>query len=81
MQLLLRLQPDILARDGNGRTALHLAVYNQHQDVIQELLKNPIYLEAQDRDGQTALHVAATNGLERAIACLLVASADLECKD
>ncbi|KAH0365099.1 tryptophanyl-tRNA synthetase, partial [Aureobasidium melanogenum] len=37
VQLLLRLQSNVLAQDSIGRTSLHLAVLNQQQSVVEEL--------------------------------------------
>lgn len=51
-------------RDGNGRTALHLAARDGQEDVAKLLMETSIqsYHEAEDKDGITALHLAAQNG-------------------
>jgi ankyrin repeat protein len=81
VQILLRLQSNVLAQDFAGRTGLHLAVGSQQQDIVEELLNHPACLNIQDRNGQTALHIAAAHGYESIVTILLGAGAMLELKD
>lgn len=46
-----------------GYTALHLAVQNDLDQLVQQLLLLPsTVVDARDVDGQTALHLAAEHG-------------------
>ena len=49
VRLLLSLDPDVGAKNSEGQTALHLAVQNQQQDVIEELVKTLIDLGVSDK--------------------------------
>ncbi|EME80393.1 uncharacterized protein MYCFIDRAFT_183545 [Pseudocercospora fijiensis CIRAD86] len=81
VQLLLRLNSNVLAQDSMGRTSLHLAVGNQQQSVVEELVKRPACLDVREKDGRTALHIAVTQGHDGIVGSLLGAGAMLEVKD
>ena len=59
--LLKSLPPEYVnIRDSLARTPLHIAVEDNHIEIVAVLLKQPIILvNAQDRDGSTALHAAS----------------------
>lgn len=56
---------DINAKDANGRTALHIAVYNNAIDCAKFLLDKEARVDFRTSDGRTALHLAAQVGLTR----------------
>ncbi|KAL7303274.1 hypothetical protein TKK_0004468 [Trichogramma kaykai] len=43
--------------DSGGRTALHLAVFNDHRSLTETLLRRGADLTLTDNEGQTALHI------------------------
>jgi len=47
---------------GDNQTALHLAAYQGHSDMMKELLENKADVNAKDIIGQTPLHIAAKYG-------------------
>ena len=58
---------DLLARDEEGNTALHIAASRGHHDVVLELAST--YIASSDgvspginKEGKTAIHIACTNG-------------------
>ena len=56
---------DLRLQDGEGRTALHLAARNGHQEIVSLLMKrspDPPELAARDNNGRTALHLASQHG-------------------
>ncbi|HEX9462783.1 MAG TPA: ankyrin repeat domain-containing protein [Alphaproteobacteria bacterium] len=57
--------------DNDGRTALELAVINEHLDIVEEMIKYKVNCNARDREGNTALMLAAQRGFEQ-IAILLI---------
>lgn len=61
--------------DNYGHNFLHIAVVNQHSNVVVHALGRrevgTSVLNAQDEDGNTPLHLAALNGDERTILSLL----------
>ncbi|KAI9045415.1 purine and uridine phosphorylase [Aspergillus affinis] len=62
VELLLRHDVDINARDKDGRTALHEASEMGHSTVVQILLENKADASVKDRCGWTALRKASSHG-------------------
>ena len=90
IRMLLPLVSDPDCRDAKGRTALHLAVENNHVSVVRILAgcdghtKAGSYanVNAQDLDGLTPLHYSVMHGLESMVECLLgITGVDIERKD
>ncbi len=63
------------APDAQGRTALQLAAYGGHTDVVRELLAKST-IDHQDNAGRTALMYAASGPNQETVAVLLDAGAD-----
>lgn len=61
--LLLELGANPNAKNSVGRTALHLAIYSNKQDLVNELLAHPdIDVNAEDFSGYTPLHYQVSSG-------------------
>jgi ankyrin repeat protein len=58
LKLTVALGGDINAKDQNGRTALHGAIYLGDLEMIEYLVKNGADLEAKDKYGQTPITIA-----------------------
>jgi hypothetical protein len=67
---------DINERDGEGRTALHLAIEYQQEEAIMWLLENGVDINAYDNLGRTALSMAVNNGCEAGVRLFLLHGAD-----
>ncbi|XP_060712963.1 ankyrin repeat domain-containing protein 6b isoform X3 [Hemiscyllium ocellatum] len=65
----------------HGRTALHLAAYKGHIDVVRILLKASCDLDIQDDSEQTALHRAAVVGNTEVISALILEGCALDRQD
>ncbi|XP_067882651.1 ankyrin repeat domain-containing protein 6b isoform X2 [Heterodontus francisci] len=65
----------------HGRTALHLAAYKGHIDVVRVLLKASCDLDIQDDSDQTALHRAAVAGNTEVISALVLEGCALDRQD
>lgn len=65
----------------HGRTALHLAAYKGHIDVVRILLKASCDLDIQDDSDQTALHRAAVVGNAEVISALILEGCSLDRQD
>uniref|UniRef100_A0A1X7T6E9 Uncharacterized protein n=1 Tax=Amphimedon queenslandica TaxID=400682 RepID=A0A1X7T6E9_AMPQE len=76
MELLLQLQINIDYRNEGGMTALMIACYNIHHQVVELLLKGGADVNIQDNNGWTALMIASTNGHFQIVE-LLLKSADV----
>lgn len=59
MRVLIERQPDLDARDGHGRTAVHIAAHGGHREVIAELAKAGANLNALDNDRYDIVTIAA----------------------
>ena len=63
---------DVNAADGDGWTALHIAVHGQHGDLTTLLLEHPgIDVNSRNRWGSTPLMLAAGSGSLDIVECLL----------
>jgi hypothetical protein len=76
VQRLLKLGADVSYRcNEHGTTALHQAVGNSHQDVVQALLGADASVDDEDREGRTVLHFATSVDVVEA---LIMAGADVD---
>jgi ankyrin repeat protein len=79
---------DLHARDGNGRTPLHLAAMHAHESpdrlqclfLLAELGGSELGSIA-DNDGSTALHLAADKGTPQAVSVLVNHGIKVDCAD
>jgi hypothetical protein len=55
---------DVNTRDNNGKTALHYAAENGHQQTVQKLIKLGADPNIRDQEGKTAWDLAIRNGHE-----------------
>ena len=71
--LLKRTDCDVNLAKKNGATALHIATYSGHADVVRALLNHPdCNVNLMRENGDSALHIAAIRGhteCARALAC------------
>jgi ankyrin repeat protein len=56
---LLARDPELNARDGHGRTALHVATFGSHRDIIRELARAGADLRAKDSRKYDVVTIAA----------------------
>lgn len=68
-------------RSVDGDTALHIAAFEGHVDVIGKLLQNGAHVDASNGIGQTPLMLAAANGQTKAVRLLLNRKADVRAKN
>ncbi|MCP4643145.1 MAG: ankyrin repeat domain-containing protein [bacterium] len=74
--------PDLLnARNHRGKTALHMALSSDHDEVISLLIERGADVNARDNTGMTPLHVVAWYCVRKRAGQLLEAGADIEAKD
>src|SRR5580658_4205442 len=63
-EMLVRQGEDITVPDSYGWTALHLAVWNMHADMViflLEVVDQMMWISTQNQDGISALHLATCN--------------------
>lgn len=76
VQRLLKLGADVSYRCNEyGTTALHQAVSNSHQDVVQALLEADASVDDEDHQGRTVLHFATSADV---VETLIMAGADVD---
>lgn len=77
VQMMLRRFPTgiNLQTEKEGRTALHIAVSENHMDVVRALLDARANPDIQDKLGLTALHIAVMSEFADAVKLLLVRNA------
>ena len=68
---------DLESKVEDGRTALHMAVENGHEDVVQHLLTQSANADAESADGRTPLQLALESGNEFIAQLLILRGADV----
>ena len=81
VSLLLTAGADINAIDGNGKTALMVAVHKNHTDTVQLLIGKGADISVEDKDGETALMKAAAQGYMDIVEFLLRSGANVNARD
>ena len=81
VQLLLRHKAKVDARDGDGRSALHMAAFQGHAAIVAALLDAGADVHARDASESTALLEAARGASLAAFDALLEAGADANAVD
>ncbi len=69
------------AKTDSEYTALHLAAWNGHAEVVEDLVGVAADCDAVDSEGWTPLHYAAWNGHEAAMRALECSGADVDAAD
>ncbi|MDG2404000.1 MAG: ankyrin repeat domain-containing protein, partial [Paracoccaceae bacterium] len=72
---------DVMARDEDGDTPLHIAVIEGNQEYMEVLLASGADVMAQNENGNTPLHLAAWRDRPENIQALLAAGADATVKN
>lgn len=75
--LLLRKGGDVTETTDTGKTALHIASFNVHLEIVKLLLNKNIEHNAKDSDGRSALHDAARGGHSQIFRELIAAGFNL----
>lgn len=81
VQLLIRHKARVDARDAQRRSALHVAAFHGHGDILAALLAAGADVRGRDNDGRTPLLEAARGGRLAALDALLAAGADVAAVD
>ncbi|ATD66755.1 hypothetical protein CNR27_04260 [Luteimonas chenhongjianii] len=81
VQLLIRHKARVDARDAQRRSALHVAAFHGHADILAALLAAGADVRGRDSDGRTPLLEAARGGRMAALDALLAAGADVAAVD
>lgn len=68
-------------QNGNGQTALHIAVEQNRALIVRALIEAGTDLNLQDMDGDTALHIAAENGKEEMVQLLITSGANINAEN
>jgi hypothetical protein len=68
------------ARDEEGQTPLHIAVWSEKPDCVEGLARAGADKEVKNADGETPLHVAARHGKLECLNALVRAGADKEAR-
>ena len=79
--LLLKNEAEADARDDSGRTFLHCASAQGHDDVVRFFLDLHADVDALDNGGNTPLHWAASNGNLEVIRILLAHNAEVDARN
>ena len=76
LRLLLQQKADVNARQADGATALHWAVYHDDLEAMDLLIAAGAQVDLKNREGVTSLHLASLFGNSRIIDRLIKAGAD-----
>ena len=68
---------DVNLADGNGRTALMMAAFEGHTDVVELLLEHGAEVDRRDGAGRTAVMYASSGRFPRTVELLLESGADV----
>lgn len=68
---------DAGAADARSLTALHMAAYNGHSDVVKLLLEQDVEVDPRDAEGKTPLLHACTGPFAKTVEILIEAGADV----
>jgi ankyrin repeat protein len=79
--LLLKHEAEANARDDRGRTFLHCASAQGHDDVVRFFLELHADVDARDNGGNTPLHLAASNGNLEVVRILLDHEAQVDARN
>ena len=72
---------DMNHRDGNNRTALCVAVCEEHTDIVQVLIGAGAYTDTQNNEGWSPLHSACLTGTLDVVKMLVRAGAEMRTTD
>ncbi|MCJ1388180.1 hypothetical protein MMC18_001025 [Xylographa bjoerkii] len=72
LNLLLKAQANLEARDNTGRSPLILAVQNNHPGLVKRLLKQGAKLDVADHYGTTPFHIAVAKGFHEVMDLLMI---------
>jgi ankyrin repeat protein/preprotein translocase subunit SecA len=86
IEQLIKLQPDLQARDSSGKTALHIIAEQGYTNLLATLCqtlqeKNALDLASCDNQGRTPLHLAVSKGNLETVQYLLRKKASLSIRD
>ncbi|MET0329127.1 MAG: ankyrin repeat domain-containing protein [Luteimonas sp.] len=81
VQLLIKQKARVDARDAQRRSALHVAAFHGHDDILAALLTAGADVRGRDNDGRTPLLEAARGGRAGVFEALLAAGADVQAVD
>jgi ankyrin repeat protein len=81
MRLLAEPNPEVVAAQASGATALMRAAYADDPPAVTDLVRRAVPVDARDADGSTALMYAANRGSERVATALIDAGANVNAED
>ena len=71
VRLLQEHKVDVNAKANDGDTALHIATWEGHEEVVRLLLEHKVDVNTNDGNGRTALCLAADQGHKAVVRLLL----------